>query len=98
VLTITPEASDAIRGILDASEAPEGSMFRIAPQPQDGAGPGGSLTISVIDVPPPDDQIVKGEEIAVALEPSAAEMLDDKELDATVVGEEINFSIGEQAA
>ena len=34
----------------------------------------------------------------VSVEPSAAVMLDDKELDATVVGGEINFSIGEQAA
>jgi iron-sulfur cluster assembly protein len=98
VLTITPEASDAIRGILAASDVPDGSMFRIAPQPQDGAGPGGSLVISVTEAPPPDDQIVEGEQVAVCLDPSAAEMLDDKELDANVVGEQINFSIGEQAA
>ena len=32
-----------------------------------------------------------------AVEPTAAEMLDDKQLDATVVGEEVNFSIGDQA-
>jgi Fe-S cluster assembly iron-binding protein IscA len=97
VLTITPEASQAIRGILDASDAPDGSMFRIAPQGQDGTEPGSSLTISVIDSPPPQDQIVEGdEEVAISIEPSAAAMLDDKELDATVVGEEINFSIGEQ--
>jgi Fe-S cluster assembly iron-binding protein IscA len=97
VLTITPEASQAIRGILDASDAPDGSMFRIAPQGQDGTEPGPSLTISVIDSPPPQDQIVEGdEEVAISIEPSAAAMLDDKELDATVVGEEINFSIGEQ--
>ncbi len=98
MLTITPEASHAIRGILDASDVPDGSMFRIAPQPQDGTGPGGSLIISVIDVPPPDDQIVEGEEVAVSLEPSAAAMLDDMELDASVEGDQVNFSIGEQSA
>jgi iron-sulfur cluster assembly protein len=96
VLTITPEASQAIRGILDASEAPDGSMFRIAPQGQDGTAPGPGLALSVIEAPPADDQIVEGEQVAVCLEPSAAAMLDDKELDATVVGEEVNFSIGEQ--
>jgi Fe-S cluster assembly iron-binding protein IscA len=96
VLTITPDASDAIREILDASDAPDGSMFRIAPQGQDGIGPGPSLAISVIDSAPPDDQIVEGEQVAVCLEPTAAVMLDDKELDATVVGEQVNFSIGEQ--
>jgi Fe-S cluster assembly iron-binding protein IscA len=97
VLTITPDASEAIRGILAASDAPDGSMFRIAPQGQDGAAPGPSLTISVTEAPPPDDQIVEGEQVAVCLEPTAAVMLDDKELDADVIGEQVNFSIGEQA-
>jgi iron-sulfur cluster assembly protein len=97
VLTITPEASEAIRGILAASDAPDGSMFRIAPQGQDGAAPGPSLTLTVIDEPPPTDQIVEGDQVAVCVEPTAATMLDDKELDADVIGEQVNFSIGEQA-
>jgi Fe-S cluster assembly iron-binding protein IscA len=95
VLTITPEASQAIRGILTASEAPDGSMFRISP-PEEGTEPGPGLMISVIDSPPPDDQIVDGDEVSVSVEPSAAALLDDKQLDATVVGEEVSFSIGEQ--
>jgi Fe-S cluster assembly iron-binding protein IscA len=96
VLTISPEASHAIRGILDASDAPDGSMFRISPQGEDGGPPGAGLTLSVIEAPPPEDQVVEGEGVAVCLEPSAAVMLDDKQLDATTVGEQINFSIGEQ--
>jgi len=96
VLTITPEASHAIRGILDASDAPDGSMFRISPQGQDGSAPRSSLTISVTDSPPPDDQIVEGDEVAVSVDPSAAVMLDDKQLDASVDGGQINFSIGAQ--
>jgi Fe-S cluster assembly iron-binding protein IscA len=97
VLTITPEASHAIRGILDASDAPDGSVFRIAPQGQDGSAPGSGLLISVTDAPPPDDEIVEGDDVEVAVEPTAAAMLDDKKLDATVVGEQINFSIAEQS-
>jgi iron-sulfur cluster assembly protein len=97
VLTISPEASNAIRGILDASDVPDGSMLRISPQQTDGGSPGASLVVSVIDDPPPDDQVVEGEEVAVAVEPTAAEILDDKQLDATVVGDQINFSIGDQA-
>jgi Fe-S cluster assembly iron-binding protein IscA len=96
VLTITPDASHAIRGILDASDAPDGSMFRIAPQAEDPTDPG--LTLSVIESPPADDQIVEGEQVAVCVEPSAAVMLDDKQLDATVIGDQISFSIAEQAA
>jgi Fe-S cluster assembly iron-binding protein IscA len=97
VLTISPEASHAIRGILDASDAPDGAMFRIAPQGQDGTAPGPSLAVSIIDSPPPEDQIIEGDDVEVSVDPTAAVMLDDKELDATVVGEQINFSIGEQA-
>ena len=72
-------------------------MFRISPQGQNGTAPGPSLAVSVTDAPAPDDQIVEGDEVAVAVEPSAAELLADKELDATVAGEQINFSIVEQA-
>jgi iron-sulfur cluster assembly protein len=97
VLTISPEASHAIRGILDASDAPDGSMLRISPQQTDGASADASLVVSVIEDPPPDDQVVEGEdEVTVAVEPTAAVMLDDKQLDATVVGDQINFSIAEQ--
>jgi hypothetical protein len=51
----------------------------------------------VTDAPPPEDQIVEGDQVEVSVEPSAAVMLDDKELDATVVGGQVNFSIGDQA-
>ena len=97
MLTITPEASQAIRGIIDASDAPDGSMFRISSQAQDETAPGAGLMISLIESAPPDDQIVEGEQVAVCVEPTAAAMLDDKELDANVEGEEVSFSIGEQA-
>ena len=97
MLTITPEASQAIRGILATSDAPDGSMFRISPQGQDGLSSGPSLTVSVTDAPAPDDQIVQGEEVAVCVEPSAAAILDDKELDVTVAGEQVNFSVSERA-
>jgi Fe-S cluster assembly iron-binding protein IscA len=99
VLTITQEAEQAIRGILDASNAPDGSVLRISPQPaqQDGPGAGPGLLVSVAEAPPPDDQIVEGDQVEVSVEPTAAAILDDKELDATVVGGQVNFSIGDQA-
>jgi Fe-S cluster assembly iron-binding protein IscA len=96
VLTISPEASHAIRGILDASDVPDGSMFRISPQVGDDASPGASLVVSVVDTPPPDDQIVEGDEVAVSVEPTAAAILDDKQLDANVTGEQVSFTIAEQ--
>jgi Fe-S cluster assembly iron-binding protein IscA len=96
VLTISPEASQAIRGILDESDVPDGSVFRISSQQGDDAPPAPSLVVSVIDTPPPDDQIVEGDEVAVCVEPTAAMMLDDKRLDATVVDDQVSFSIGDQ--
>jgi iron-sulfur cluster assembly protein len=96
MLTITPQASEAIRGILAAPDVPDGSMFRISPQGQDGVAPGPSLVVSVIESPPADDQIVEGDAVAVAVEPTAAMMLDDKQLDATVEGGNVNFSIEDQ--
>jgi len=98
MLTITPQAEEAIRGLLSSETIPEGAVLRIAPQPQDGAQPGAGLAVTVVESAPPEDQIVEGDEVAVAVEPNAAEVLADKELDADVTGEQIAFSIGEQAA
>jgi Fe-S cluster assembly iron-binding protein IscA len=91
MLTITPQASEAIRGVLAAEEAPEGSILRISREPEVG------LAVSVTGSPQPDDQIVAGEEVDICLEPSAAEMLDDKQLEATVVDGRLTFSVSLQA-
>jgi iron-sulfur cluster assembly protein len=96
MLTITEQASDAIRGILAADSVPDGSVVRISPQPASGDQETG-LVVSVTDSPPPDDQIVEGNEVEVAVAPSAAQILDDKELDATVEGDQVNFIIGHQS-
>jgi Fe-S cluster assembly iron-binding protein IscA len=76
---------------------PDGAVVRIAPQPQQGPEPGAGLAVSVVEAAPPEDKIVEGDQVEVAVEPNAAELLDDKELDATVSGEQISFSIGEQS-
>lgn len=92
MLTITPKASELIREILAAENSPEGSVLRITPQPDAG------LVVSVTDSPQPDDEIVQGDEIEVCVEPTAAQMLEDKELDATVAEGRVNFSISQQGA
>ena len=68
------------------------SFTRITSQPEAG------LVVAVTDSPEPDDQIVKGEEVEICVEPTAAQMLDDKELDATVTAGQVKFSVGEQSA
>ena len=97
MLTITPQASEAIRGILDSENVPDGTILRISPQPRSEPQAETGLAISLTDSPPPDDQLVEGDQVAVAVEPNAAQLLDDKELDATVVEGQVNFRIGEQS-
>lgn len=92
MLTITPQASEAIRQVLAAEDSPDRAVFRISPQPDAG------LVVSITDSPEPEDQVVEGDDVEVCVEPTAAEMLDDKELDATVVEGQVNFSIAEQVS
>lgn len=91
MLTITPRASEAIRGILASEGVPEGAVLRISPQPEVG------LAVSVIDSPPAEDQIVEGDRVEIAVEPTAARDLEDKALDATVDDGQVNFLIEEQS-
>ena len=90
MLTITPRASEAIRGVLAAEGVPPGSILRISAQPN------ANLAVAVTESPQPDDQIVEGDDAEVCVEPVAAQMLEDKELDATVVGGQVSFSIADQ--
>ena len=96
MLTITPQASEAIRGILASGDVPEGAVLRISPQPQDGAQPG--LAITVIEGAPPEDEVVEGDEVEVAVEPTTAKLLEDKQLDATIADGQVSFTIADQAA
>ena len=98
MLTITPQASEAIRGILDSDAVPDGAVVRIsAPaQSQNGPEPAAALAIEVVEAAPEQDQRVPGEEIEVAVDPVVAEALEDMELDAVVSGDQVNFTIGEQ--
>jgi Fe-S cluster assembly iron-binding protein IscA len=97
MLTITPEASEAIRGILDADSTPDGALIRISTaQPQDGNQGGAPLAISVVESAAADDRRIEGDSVEVAVEPATAALLDDKQLDATVSGGQVSFTIGDQ--
>jgi iron-sulfur cluster assembly protein len=97
VLAITTEASEAIKGVLAADDVPDGALLRIRPQPNSESAAVG-LVVEVTDAAPPTDQVVEGDGVEVCLEPTAAEMLDDKELDAKIIDGKVNLSIGDQSA
>jgi iron-sulfur cluster assembly protein len=87
MLTVTREASEVIRGILSADETPDDAVVRISPESEQG------LTIAVVESPEADDQIIEAHGVEICVESSAAEVLDDKQLDAGKVGDNIAFNI-----
>lgn len=96
MLEISSQAEEAIRGILASEGVPDGASFRISAQQSADAESG--LAVSIVEDAPPEDQVVEGDEVEVRLEPTAAEMLDDKQLEATVADGQVQFSLSAQAA
>ena len=95
MLTITHEAAEAIDAVVhSAPDAPGTAGLRISR----GVSPDGEegLQLAVTDAPAPDDAVVEAEGTPVFLEAQAAEMLDDKVLDARVEGDQVGFLVREQ--
>ncbi|GAA1799769.1 adhesin [Planosporangium flavigriseum] len=91
MLTLTNNAVMVIRDIASQQPAPEGGL-RIAADPAAGA-----LALSVAPEPVEGDQVVATEGARLFLDPDAAELLDDKTLDATVDGQgTVQFAVAEQ--
>jgi Fe-S cluster assembly iron-binding protein IscA len=92
MLTLTPAAEEAVRQIV--AQAPvndDTGGLRIArgqPTPE-----GVPLEMSLVDAPEDADQEVGEANAHVYVEPSAAELLDDKVLDAQVQGGRVGFAV-----
>jgi iron-sulfur cluster assembly protein len=95
MLTITPNASTAIRTLLSAPSVPEGSGMRLMHGPGQGGEAG--IGLAIVEQPGPADQVIEAEGGAdLFLEPETAVLLDDKELDANVEGNQVTFSLRPQ--
>jgi Fe-S cluster assembly iron-binding protein IscA len=93
MLAVTDNAATAIRDITAAQEVPPGAGLRIA---ADDASTG-ALTLSVVAEPAIGDQVVDTSGARVFLDTQAAELLDDKELDAGVdASGAVQFAVAEQ--
>lgn len=78
--------------LIDNSEVPEAGGLRIANDPA-----GESLTISLAAVPAEDDKVVDDSGARLFLDPQAAQVLDDKTLDAQADPEGgLQFGIADQ--
>ena len=77
MLTLTDNAATQIRQIVDDPQVPEGAGLRIAADPA-----AGGLSLRLAVAPDANDQVVDEAGARVFLEPQAAQLLDDKSLDA----------------
>jgi iron-sulfur cluster assembly protein len=96
MLAVTQDAAIVIRGIVHAAELPEDSGLRITVEDADEQRVG--LGLDVVPEPEVEDQVVDTMGANVFLDPQAAELLDDKVLDATYVDDTITFEIGDPGA
>jgi iron-sulfur cluster assembly protein len=96
VLAITPTAAEAIKGVVTSSGLPESSGgLRIA-RPPDTDERGAGFELSVTATPQGEDQVVEEHGAQVFLEPEAADVLDDRLLDADMRGDQVRFLLEPQ--
>jgi iron-sulfur cluster assembly protein len=97
VLAITEDAAAAINDIVGSSGLPDGAGLRITQEQntENEGGPRTDLRLSLVETAEDGDEVI--EEVQIFLEPTAADFLDDKLLDADVVDDEVRFSLDIQA-
>jgi iron-sulfur cluster assembly protein len=97
VLAISEDAATAIRGIVGAPGVPEGAGLRITREEttDEGGEPRTDLRLSVVAAPQEGDEVL--DEERVFIDPGAAQLLEDKLLDADVVDDDVRFSLDTQA-
>lgn len=96
MLVLTEKASQVIRTLVDDPEAPDESGLRIA-CPEGREAGAQALSVAVVDHPEEGDQIIEDEGARVLLEEEAAEVLDDKVLDAKIDDEgTVQFIVTDQ--
>ena len=90
MLTLTENAVTAIRGLTGGE--PEQAGLRIATSPTAGA-----LTMNLAPTPDAGDQVVDEQGARLFLDPGAASVLDDKELDAAMTEQgAVEFAVRER--
>ncbi|GHE47835.1 hypothetical protein GCM10017673_56990 [Streptosporangium violaceochromogenes] len=93
MLTLTDTAAQVIRDLSSQVTESADTGVRISTQ-TDGTG---SLLLSIVNGPESDDKVVETDGARIFLDPTAADMLDDKALDADVdEGGGVAFLVTEQ--
>ena len=93
MLTLTNNAVDAIQRLTSQPDLPDQTGLRIASEAEGSP----SLSLAVTTGPQPGDQVVEDQGARVFLDGMAAQMLDDKALDAEVNPDgAVRFTLAEQ--
>ena len=97
MLAISEDAAAAIRGIVESEGVPAGAGLRITrEETTDESGKSRTdIRLSVAAAPQEGDEVLEAERVFV--DPAAADLLDDKLLDADYVGDDLRFSLDIQA-
>lgn len=96
MLTLTPEATEAIRDLIDTAHLPETGGLRMdLSAPTTNSAPP-VLAVSLVEEPMSNDQVIDEEGVNIYLSAEAAGLLNDKELDAQADGGQVTFLVHEQ--
>ena len=94
MLALTESAVEAVKGIVSSSEeAQENGGLRLVAERE---GARANFELSVASLPGEDDQVVEDKGARVFLGPDAAELLEDKILDARVEENQVMFTLADQ--
>ena len=91
MLTLTDTAAEVVRSLVDQSPTPDSGGLRIAAS-ADGIE-GVALELSLVGEPEATDETIEQSGATVYLDPDAAELLDDKLLDAQVAEDHVTFML-----
>jgi Fe-S cluster assembly iron-binding protein IscA len=94
MLALSERAVTAIQGIVSNPQVPDGAGLRVAPQAT--GGDPVALELSLVEAPVGGDQVVENQGAQVFVDERISPMLDDKVLDATTEGEQVQFTIIDQ--
>ena len=90
MLTISPATSEVIKGLVTASDLPEGAGIRISGHSE---APAVQLELTLASAAAEDDQLVEQEGANLFVANQVAPLLDDKTLDAQTEGEQVAFRL-----
>jgi iron-sulfur cluster assembly protein len=90
MLTLSPSAVEAVDALLEGPEVPDEAGLRIAAT-EDSPEP--ALSVQIAPEPAPEDQVIEEGGARVFVDPTAAPLLDDAQLEAEAQGDQIAFGI-----